>query len=340
MTDRRRAVALSLVIVLLSSVVSVAALAPTAAQTEPTDGQRNGSVSGAETPGAAFSIAIGVQGTETEATVECRALDAALANATTNGSVAAVVADETRAIAERLDGLSTRHRTLSTRNTSANDTRKAVLRAKRTTLDCRLDRLSTAAAALPPDVRSAHDITDRRLSMLSTRVNAGGEGIESGRVDSRHDGTNGTVTTGEPQPRNASTTQLPKEQTPTATATELETPTETATETATETPTATETATATKTTTATATPTPTTDPTPTAESTTTDDSAGTDRPTASDKSPDDGEGDTEETDDDGGSDTDESDGRTNDEGDNDDEADNDGEDSDDEADNDEDTNDE
>ena len=210
-----RVLGLCIVVAVLSSTVSVAALEFTDTRAE-SIAQQSNSISGAEAPGETFSIAVGVQGVKVTELIENRTLDAKLTEATTDGALASIIAVETQNTSKRLDALSARYEMLSDRNTSGDEARMAVLRAEGRMLDHRIQRLSQAAATLPADMRTARGITDHELSALSTRASALGNG-RTGAADTGSDGQNVTTiqsqsepttmppTTGEPSPTPEST---------------------------------------------------------------------------------------------------------------------------------------
>lgn len=124
----------------------------------------------ADSPGGEYGGVVGVQEAEVRSEYDTQAFEAALANASSAESRAAIIEQETDRIDSRLGELEGQRANLTIDNESRTQITAFVARSE--TVSYRLDRVEQAAGDLPSSVRTDSGLTTERFDDLRTRAAA------------------------------------------------------------------------------------------------------------------------------------------------------------------------
>ncbi|WP_435119563.1 hypothetical protein [Halolamina sp. C58] len=177
--NRTAAVTLAL-LVLVGSVPAAAAVAGGAQTTDTGDGAA---------PGAVFAGVVGVQGAEVDNEIDRRAFAQQFAAASSNDSKAAVVADQSRQLRERLDELEAKKARLVRAHENGSigqgeyRARLAELAAQIRAVERQANRTATNAASLPEPALREHGANVSEVRSIARQANrtGGGEVAEAAR---------------------------------------------------------------------------------------------------------------------------------------------------------------
>ena len=127
-------------------------------------------------PGARLAGVVAVQGAEVRSEIDGRAFGIRIDMADSNGSKAAVVADQVADVERRLDDLEARRQALEaarengTVSRARYDAEVATLSARSFALNQQLARTAAVSATLPADVLSAHGVNASAIDALRTEA--------------------------------------------------------------------------------------------------------------------------------------------------------------------------
>lgn len=124
----------------------------------------------ADSPGGEYGGVVGVQEAEVRSEYDTQAFEAALANASSAESKAAIIDQEIDRIDSRLGELEGQRANLTIDNESRTQITAFVARSE--TVSYRLDRVEQAAGDLPSSVRTDSGLTTERFDDLRTRAAA------------------------------------------------------------------------------------------------------------------------------------------------------------------------
>ena len=157
-------------------------------------------------PGATFAGVVGVQGAEVEGAVAQRSLDRRLAEADSDESTAAIVADEAEATRDRLDDLRDRREALEERHRAGEITRGeyrsrlAGIAAEIRTLERRLNSTAAAAEEVPEETLRERGVNASAIAELRRNASEMSDGEAAAAAAAVGGNDTGSGLAGEPGP--------------------------------------------------------------------------------------------------------------------------------------------